>query len=181
MLARGELGLPGLRALGDGGHGYTPSTSTPMLRALPAMVRTAAARSAAVRSGVLVLAISSIWARVILPTLVVLGVPLPFSMPMALRISTEAGGVFMMNVKLRSEYTVITVGIGSPFSSFPVCALNCLQNSMMLTPCWPNAGPIGGDGLAAPAGTCSLIYACTFFAICQFLVGANAARLPSNA
>ena len=56
--------------------------------------------------------------RVILPTLAVLGVPLPFSMPIALRISTEAGGVFMMKVKLRSEYTVITVGIGSPFSSF---------------------------------------------------------------
>ena len=71
----------------------------------------------------------------ILPTLAVLGVPLPFSMPMALRISTAAGGVFMMKVKLRSEYTVITVGIGRPFSSLPVCALNCLQNSMMFTPC----------------------------------------------
>ena len=33
------------------GHAQTPSTSTPMLRALPAMVRTAASRSAAVRSG----------------------------------------------------------------------------------------------------------------------------------
>ena len=93
----------------------------------------------------------------ILPTLVVLGVPLPFSMPSALRISTEAGGVFMMKVKLRSEYTVMITGIGRPFSSFWVCALNCLQNSMMFTPCWPNAGPIGGDGFALPAGTCSLM------------------------
>ena len=80
---------------------------------------------------------------VILPTLAVFGVPLPFSMPIALRISTDAGGVFMMKVKLRSEYTVMITGIGSPFSSFWVCALNCLQNSMMFTPCWPSAGPIG--------------------------------------
>ena len=73
-----------------------------MLRALPAMVRTAASRSAAVRSGVFVLAMSSSCLREILPTLAVFGVPLPFSMPIALRISTDAGGVFMMNVKLRS-------------------------------------------------------------------------------
>ena len=32
----------------------------------------------------------------------------------------------MMNVKLRSLYTVITTGIGRPFSSVWVCALNCL-------------------------------------------------------
>ena len=38
-----------------------------------------------------------------------------------------------------------------------VRALKALQNSMMLRPRWPSAGPIGGDGLAAPAGTCSLI------------------------
>jgi hypothetical protein len=49
------------------------------------------------------------------------------------------------------------VGIGMPFSSSVVEALNALQNSMMLTPRWPRAGPIGGDGLAAPAGTWSLI------------------------
>jgi hypothetical protein len=52
---------------------------------------------------------------------------------------------------------VITVGIGIPFSCSCVEALNALQNSMMLTPRWPKAGPIGGDGLAAPAGTWSLI------------------------
>src|SRR5207237_515941 len=83
LLARSELRLPGLDAL-RGGHAQTPSTSTPMLRALPAMVRTAASPSAAGRS-------------------------------------------------------------------------NCLQNSMMFTPCWPSAGPIGGEGLAEPAGTCSLM------------------------
>ena len=36
------------------------------------------------------------------PTLLVFGAPLPFSMPMALRISTDAGGVLRMKVKLRS-------------------------------------------------------------------------------
>ena len=38
-------------------------------------------------------------------------------------------------------------------STFPalswVRALNCLQNSMMLIPLEPNAGPTGGDGFAA--------------------------------
>src|SRR5579872_7257920 len=48
---------------------------------------------------------------------------------------------------------------------FCVCALNALQNSMMLRPRWPSAGPIGGDGFALPAGTCSLIKPTIFFAI----------------
>src|SRR5690606_5402523 len=64
-----DLGGNGGRALAQLGHAYTPSTVMPMLRALPAIVRTAASRSEAVRSGVLVLAISSAWARVSVPTL----------------------------------------------------------------------------------------------------------------
>src|SRR6185437_11171980 len=52
-----------------------------------------------------------------------------------------------------------------PGSRFCVCALNVLQNSMMLRPRWPSAGPIGGDGFALPAGTCSLIIPTIFFAI----------------
>src|ERR1700712_1046407 len=51
-----------------------------------------------------------------------------------------------------------------PFSTSPVDALNALQNSMMLTPRCPSAGPIGGDGFAAPAGTCNLIYPVIFLA-----------------
>src|SRR5439155_7053338 len=43
-----------------------------------------------------------------------------------------------------------------------VRALNCLQNSMMLTPCWPSAGPTGGAGVAAPALICSLMRPATF-------------------
>src|SRR6185436_19622243 len=51
-----------------------------------------------------------------------------------------------------------------PFSC-AVWALNALQNSMMLTPCWPSAGPTGGAGLACPPGICSLIVVRIFFAI----------------
>src|SRR5437867_2794990 len=50
-----------------------------------------------------------------------------------------------------------------PFSC-AVCALNALQNSMMLTPCWPSAGPTGGAGFACPPGICSLISVRTFLA-----------------
>ena len=63
----------------------------------------------------------------------------------------------MMNVKLLSAYAVITTGSGRPGSTFCVCALNALQNSMMLRPRWPSAGPMGGLGFALPAGTCSLM------------------------
>src|SRR5439155_22971564 len=35
---------------------------------------------------------------------------------------------------------------------------------MMLTPCWPSAGPTGGAGVALPASICSLTMALTFFA-----------------
>src|SRR6185312_17559191 len=44
-----------------------------------------------------------------------------------------------------------------------VCALYALQNSMMLTPCCPSAGPTGGAGLACPAWIWSLISPATFF------------------
>src|ERR1700688_2368156 len=63
----------------------------------------------------------------------------------------------------------MVTGIGAPFSSFWVCALNALQNSMMLRPRWPSAGPIGGGGLAAPAGTCNFREAVTFFALSHSL------------
>src|SRR5262245_25795257 len=57
---------------------------------------------------------------------------------------------------------VTTTGRIRP-SSLLVCALKPLQNSMMLTPCWPSAGPTGGDGFALPAGICSFTTAWTFF------------------
>jgi hypothetical protein len=59
---------------------------------------------------------------------------------------------------------VITTGKTLPGLSW-VRALNCLQKSMMLTPFAPNAGPTGGDGLAAPPLICNFIKAPTSFAI----------------
>ena len=61
------------------------------------------------------------------------------------------------NEKDRSEKTVIFTGIGAPSSISLVLALNCLQNSMMERPRCPKAGPMGGEGLACPAGTCKLM------------------------
>jgi hypothetical protein len=52
----------------------------------------------------------------------------------AFLISTVAGGVFMMKVKLLSANAVITTGIGRPGSMPWVLALNALQNSMMFRP-----------------------------------------------
>ena len=51
----------------------------------------------------------------------------------------------------------ITTRTGMPFSMFAVAALEALQKSMMFSPRWPSAGPIGGEGFAAPAGTVSLM------------------------
>src|SRR5207249_3025808 len=51
-----------------------------------------------------------------------------------------------------------------PFSCW-VWALNALQNSMMLTPCWPSAGPTGGAGFACPPGIWSLMSVRTFLAM----------------
>src|ERR1700743_1737516 len=61
-----------------------------------------------------------------------------------------------------------------------VAALYALQNSMMLTPCWPSAGPTGGAGLACPAVIWSLISPTTFFfgamrCVRSFLVYASSA------
>src|SRR5690242_20955789 len=55
-----------------------------------------------------------------------------------------------------------------PFSC-AVCALNAFVNSMMLTPCWPSAGPTGGAGLACPPGIWSLMSVRTFLAMLRFL------------
>src|SRR4051812_29242705 len=67
-----------------------------------------------------------------------------------------------MKVNDRSSKTEISTGTTWP--RWPsVCALYCLQNSMMLTPCWPSAGPTGGAGVAAPAWICSLMRPAIFF------------------
>src|SRR5215208_6319544 len=138
-----------------------------MERAVPAMIFAAWSTSLAFRSGSFFSAIWRTWASVMVPTLVRFGSPEPFSMPMAWRIRTAAGGVLVTNVNERSSLTVMTTGIVVPMS-FAVWALNALTNSMMLMPCWPSAGPTGGAGEACPPGACSLIVVSTFFAISAF-------------
>src|SRR3954467_3427933 len=128
------------------------------------MILAAASTSFAFRSCIFVSAIWRSWSRVILPTLLRLGSPDPLSSPIASLISTAAGGVLVMKVNERSSNTVISTGMIRPAWSC-VWALNALQNSMMFTPCWPRAGPTGGAGLAAPAGTWSLISVRTLRAI----------------
>src|SRR3954451_13520094 len=144
--------------------GHQATTSTPMERAVPAMILAAWSTSWALRSSSFFSAIWRTWASVIVPTFVRFGSPEPFSMPMAWRISTAAGGVLVTKVKERSSKTVMTTGIVVPASPC-VWALNALTNSMMLMPCWPSAGPTGGAGEAWPPGACSLMVVRTFFAM----------------
>ena len=44
-----------------------------------------------------------------------------------------------------------------------VCALKALQNSMILTPRWPSAGPTGGDGIGRAGGNLQLDLSDNFF------------------
>src|SRR3972149_9302554 len=44
-----------------------------------------------------------------------------------------------------------------------VRTLYSLTKAMMLTPCWPRAGPTGGAGVAWPAGICNLTNPVTCF------------------
>src|SRR5262245_25427943 len=144
----------------------------PIDRAVPSMVRMAASSEPAVMSFIFSLAISSIFFLEICPTFSLPGLcepdPFFFSVcsPAAFLSRMEAGGVLRMKVKDRSWYTVMITGmIRASFSSAWVAALNCLQNSMMFTPCCPRAGPTGGAGFALPAGICSFTCPVTFFIV----------------
>ena len=130
----------------------------PMLRAVPSIIFTAPSKLTALRSGIFCFEMWCNWVRDIWPTFSLGGTPDPLMMPAAFFKRSEAGGVFVTKEKLRSLYMEMTTGIILP-SSFWVRPLNCLQNSIMLTPCWPSDGPTGGAGLAFPAGICNLICA----------------------
>src|SRR5579863_10131570 len=136
-----------------------------MFRAVPITVRTADSIFVVFRSTSLILSISSTCFFVTLPTLLRFGSAEPLTMPAARSNKIEAGGVFKINVNVRSVYTVTSTGKIIPSGSFCVLALNCLQKSMMFKPCGPRAVPTGGAGVALPAGSCSLIVVCIFFAM----------------
>src|SRR5690625_3140044 len=134
-----------------------------MLRAVPSTIRIAASTSAALRSCILVSAISFTLSRLTVATLLTFGSPEALSIPAAFLSNTAAGGVFVINVNERSSNTVISTGIIMPAWSC-VCALNSLQNPIMLIPACPSAGPTGGAGFALPAGICNLTILITFLA-----------------
>src|SRR5205823_10078681 len=84
-------------------HRESPySTVIPILRAVPAIIRLAAARSAALRSGNFARAISCTWAAETLATFSLFGVPDPLMIPAAFFNKSDAGDVLTMKVKLRS-------------------------------------------------------------------------------
>ena len=90
--------------------------------------------------------------RLTVPTTSCPGLPVPFSIPAAFFKKYEVGGVLVMNVNVRSGWTVMRVGVGVPGSICAVRALNSLQKSIDLTPRAPKAGPTGGVGAALLAG-----------------------------
>src|SRR4029079_2308951 len=89
VLAAGLDLLAQLRvSLAAGHQSGSPSTSTPIDRAVPAMILSAASRSLAFRSGILRSEIWRTWAALILPTFSTCGSPEPLSMPAASLIKT---------------------------------------------------------------------------------------------
>jgi len=78
-------------------------TVMPIERAVPAMILAAASTSFAFRSTCFRVAISRTWSREMVATLVMFGVPEPFSTPAALSSSRAAGGVFNLKSNDRSS------------------------------------------------------------------------------
>src|SRR4029453_10055363 len=134
------------------------------------MIRVAASIELAFKSFIFSSAILATCERRMVPAEILPGSAEPDFSFAAFFKRNDAGGGLVVKEKLRSAYTGMTGGTGAPFSRSCVAAVNPLQNSMMWTPRWPSAGPIGGDGLAMPAGTCSLMYPVIFFAMSHFLL-----------
>jgi hypothetical protein len=85
-----------------------------MLLAVPSIWRIAASTSLALRSAILMPAMSRTWSRVTRPTVSRLVVAAPSSMPAALRRRSAAGGVLRMNENERSSKIVIWAGMICP-------------------------------------------------------------------
>ena len=82
-----------------------------MLRAVPSTILIAASTFAALRSCILLSAISRTLSRPSLATFFLLGSPEAFSRPAAFFSRTAAGGVLVTKVKERSSNTVISTGM----------------------------------------------------------------------
>src|ERR1700732_4611950 len=73
-----------------------------------------------------------------------------------------------------------STGTIMPSGSLDVLALNCLQKSMIFTPCGPSAVPTGGAGVAFDAGNCSFTVDCIFLAIYPFSLTVSPAAFPTR-
>ena len=129
------------------------------------MLLIAVSTDAAFRSGIFCVAISRTCFSVTLPFFSLFGVPDPLAMPAAFFSRIAAGGVLVIKLKVRSRVNRDDNRNNQPghLLVLRACALNCLQNSMMLTCAWPSAGPTGGAGVALPASICSFTYPVIFF------------------
>ena len=136
----------------------------PIEWAVPAIIFLAVSTSVVLRSGSLASATSVNCWSVMVPAVSLGVLDEPFLILIFCFISSDTGGSLVIKVKVRSSKTVISAGITWPFLSL-VFSLYWLINSMMLTPCCPRAGPMGGAGFAVPAGRFSLRMVLTFFAI----------------
>src|SRR5690606_41214018 len=94
----------------------------------------------AFKSVILSLAMASTCSQVTVPTFFRMGSPDPVFIPDTSTNWTATGGVLMIKSNDLSLNTVITTGNTLPGLSC-VRAVNGLQNSMLLTPFAPNAGP----------------------------------------
>lgn len=99
-----------------------------MLLAVPSTIFIALSKSLAFKSGILRLAISSIFARDNFATFSLLGIPDPFSIPAASFNKKATGGFLQTKVKDLSSYTFKITGITVPTSCL-VFSLKALQNS----------------------------------------------------
>ena len=122
----------------------------------PRSVAAAASMSLALRSAILIAAISRTWSLGDPPDLLALRRPRsPSRCRPPCAAGPAAGGVLRMNVNERSSKIVIWAGMIWPALS-AVRSLYDLVNSTMLMPCGPSAVPTGGAGVALPAGSCEL-------------------------
>ena len=140
------------------------SMSIPMLRAVPSMVRMAACRSRALRSGIFSLAISSTCALVNLGHLVPVRFAGTFRNLSGLLEQDRSRGGLRDERKgpirkdrddHRNDHSLLPLGLG----------IECLAELHDVHTMLPQGGTDGRRGIRLPGGTCNLMFATTFFAI----------------
>ena len=123
-----------------------------MLRAVPSIMRRAVSTSEAFRSAIFRSAISSIWARVTVPTFSLRGHARPLGD--AGRLLQQVHGRRALGHQLERAVVVDPHDDRDPHARWSlVRSLNCWTNCPRLIPNRPSAVPTGGAGVAWPPGT----------------------------